>query len=247
MRVLALLCLCLFTAVLARPDDDIANLVKQLKDKDEAVRVKAAQTLRKRGVNSPMAVAPALVEAMLDKSTAVRNAAYEALEKVDENIAPHVFQMLYGMDKNSGMESLVRLKRDARNALPAFHHVYKQSSGDRRRMLEMMAAIAPKDKLVAQLTFAHLATASAGLREQAVELLGVIDATDKEKVAALTASLKDGEATVAVLDIVRALEKFGRDAAPALPLLKPLRFSSDDKLREAATKAIAAIEKAINP
>ena len=42
--------------------------------------------------------------------------------------------------------------------------------------------------------------------------------------------------------MIVALGSYGKDAAPALPLLKKLKLSPDDTIRKAALAAIAQIE-----
>jgi hypothetical protein len=69
--------------------------------------------------------------------------------------------------------------------------------------------------------------------------LSAIDADTADKVKAPVAAMGDG---VLILDVVKALEGYGRDAAPALPLLRKLRLSPDDAIRNAATDAIKKIE-----
>lgn len=69
--------------------------------------------------------------------------------------------------------------------------------------------------------------------------LNIIKATDEEKVKALVEALRDGQH---VIEVVKALTSFGRDAAPALPALKKLKLSDKDEIREAATAAVKAIE-----
>ena len=54
-----------------------------------------------------------------------------------------------------------------------------------------------------------------------------------------TTALGDGQTTLAV---ITALEGYGKDAAPALPLLNRLKVSPDDAIRKAAISAVEKIE-----
>jgi hypothetical protein len=66
-----------------------------------------------------------------------------------------------------------------------------------------------------------------------------IAAEPSDKVKALIVALEDGEYA---LFVIKALQEFGKDAEPALPLLKKLKLSSVDGIRQAATEAIKKIE-----
>src|SRR5262249_8149691 len=76
-------------------------------------------------------------------------------------------------------------------------------------------------------------------RRAGLNQLGVIEADVADKVKALVTAMGDG---VLLLDVVKALGGYGKDAVPALPLLRKLKMSPDDALGAAAPEAIRKIE-----
>jgi hypothetical protein len=61
----------------------------------------------------------------------------------------------------------------------------------------------------------------------------------RTRITALEKALNDGDMAV---EVIGALEKMGRDAAPAIPVLRQLKFSEKDAIREAAGNALKKIE-----
>jgi len=65
-----------------KEDRSIADLVRALKAKDEAVRIMAAEDLGERGPTEPDQAVPALADALKDPSANVRQVAVRALAKI---------------------------------------------------------------------------------------------------------------------------------------------------------------------
>ncbi len=76
-------------------------------------------------------------------------------------------------------------------------------------------------------------------RHLGLEYLGRVEAETADKVKVLVAALADQQA---IFEVINALEGYGKEAATALPMLKKLKLSPNDALREAARKAIEKIE-----
>jgi HEAT repeat protein len=85
---LGCLVLCGFPVhVHAQSKDDVPALIRQLKDKDDFVRLKAAKSLGKLGVDAKDAI-PALLETSTkDEDVDVRSVAKQALEKINDAVA----------------------------------------------------------------------------------------------------------------------------------------------------------------
>jgi HEAT repeat protein len=115
-RALALVLLLFLPAApsAARPAADAAAevqaLVRQLKDKDEVVRLKAAKSLGKLGADAKDAV-PALTEALEDPDEDVRSVAKQALAKIKA--------ALQAADKGESLRQLARHSADAKSEDPA--------------------------------------------------------------------------------------------------------------------------------
>jgi HEAT repeat protein len=92
----------------ARADtkDDVPALIKQLQDKDEIVRLKAAKALGKLGADAKDAV-PALTDAVKDTDEDVRSVAKQALAKIKEAMADS--------DKDAALTRLLALLKDAKS------------------------------------------------------------------------------------------------------------------------------------
>jgi hypothetical protein len=133
------------------------------------------------------------------------------------------------------------------NGNPALWVTGKPKTGKYHEdLLPTIAKIAPKDKRFATAVLGAIMLPNPrgdrALRERrvaALAQLNVIAATTGEKVEALVAALEDDQAAV---EVIQALQGYGKDAAPALPALKKLKQSPIDAVRNAAITAIAKIE-----
>ena len=249
--------LVLALAKTAKTRETILTLAKELKAKEPAKRIKALEQIAAYGPEANF-VGELLIDAMADPVPAVREVASGVLEKVNPKVYPHVFTILFGMSKFRAAEELGDLGSDAVIAVPLLLYCHQNTAlmGFRSNMFPVVAKIAPKDKRFAAAVLTQIATkpgtgvlgAPGGVtpgidgwsvRNNAIAQLKVIDAEPAEKVKALVTALGDGHDAGTVIN---ALQEFGKDAEPALPLLKKLKLSPDDYLRKAATEAIKKIE-----
>jgi hypothetical protein len=124
-------------------------------------------------------------------------------------------------------------------------------------LIDVIAQIAPKDRRLATIILDYVKTprtrpAPAKFGPQRTGLgskrgigmryLGLVDAGTADKVNVLVSALEDEADGGNVYPVITAIEGYGKDAAPALPLLKKMKLSSDDRLRRAATEAVKKVE-----
>lgn len=232
----------------AKAREALAPLLKELKAPAPEARIRALEKVAAFGPDAKI-VGDALVEAMLDRVPAVRNAATEALEKVEPAIQPHVFQLLYGENKYEAAGKLKAMGAEARHALPALAYVHQAAQGGVQLQLsvfalEAMTEIGPREKPVIQAVLRAVVAWKGKLRVEALARLNAVEATPKEKATALLAALQEEVRAGGgwAVPVIESLEKLGQDGAPAIPLLKQLKFAQDDQVRNAAVKALAKIE-----
>ncbi len=84
----------------------VESLIKQLKDKDEVVRLKAAKELGKLGTDAKDAI-PALTEALKDTDEDVRSVAKKAIALIKDAVA--------AIDKSSALKVLTDCLKDAKS------------------------------------------------------------------------------------------------------------------------------------
>ena len=221
----------------AKGRDRLLALVDDLKAKEPADRIKALEAIAAFGPDANI-IGEQLIEAMVDKTPAVRMAAAEALEKVNPKVYPHVFTLLFGMDKGRAVGGLEELGSTAAITVPLLLRL-RDDPTNPLSTWGAIAAIAPKDKRFTRVVLAAITDRERRDRFYVLQFLKVIDASTDEKVKVLVTALADGQD---MRSVIEALEGFGKDAAPALPLLRKLKFSPDDYIREIATRAIAKIE-----
>lgn len=176
---------------------------------------------------------------------------------------------------NLGAEAgiAIPLLLDCNENTPSWGGGNAKAGRDHEDLFPVIARIAPKDKRFAAAVLASIAGRRSGstatvigpsvpsgalagiaaanqrqeraLRDRRLGGIGqlkVIDATAAEKVGALAAALDD---RVALPSVVEALEDLGVEAKPALPVLKKLKSSTAADYRNAAIRAIARIELAL--
>jgi HEAT repeat protein len=233
----------------AKTREAVAPLLKELKAAAPEKRIHALEKIAAFGTDAKVPAGAAVVEAMLDRMPAVRNAASEALEKVDPTIQPHLFQLLYGQGQMEAIFKLEQMGAEAKNSLPALLFIYQAPPGTFNTRLpgytvQAMVKIAPTEKIVVQIVLNEIATGKTN-RSAALGYLDVIEVTNKDKVTALLLGLQDElrkNAPYGGAEVIHVLEKIGKDASPAIPLLKQLKFTQNDTIRDAAIKALAKIE-----
>jgi len=234
----------------AKIKEELLPIVKELKAAAPEAKIRALEKIATYGPDAKD-VGESLVEAMLDRLPAVRNAASEALEKVEPTIQPHVFQLLYGERRHEAATSLKKLGPAAKSSLPALLLVCRAGPISPQgwpvgvNSLAAITEVGPNDPRVAQ-TVLQLVVAWKGIpRLTAISALDRVEAKPKDKAATLLTVLQEevrAGSPAMVVPILEAMEKLGQDAAPAIPLLKQLKFAQNDATRNAAVKALAKIE-----
>lgn len=253
---------------LSETDDGILSDIKtalafglsaELESKDSAVRIRALEQLAALGRAARVVGADVIRVMAHDKVKKVQTAATDALEKIDPKVHEHVATLLFGTDKYGAVSALGRLEREAEMATDLLFELVeacKNSTAlvdDRLHLLETLALIAPSDKRFEKyvlesirMPIAKNAVRTVGISNRRFGLrhIQMISATKAEKAKALTAALEDGHLNYQVID---ELVTLGADAAPALPLLKKLKMSTEDGIRKVATDAVNKIESAMKP
>lgn len=247
----------------------IRVVARDLKDPQPEKRIKALETLATYGPDAEI-VGAEIIEAMRIGPQAVRDAASEAFEKINPKVHAHVFTIIRGTNKANAVQSLARMRRLAKVAVPLLHqcaespsdfgllHIGAEYRVDliefdvlrrtfaQRFVIDAIIEIDPADGKINDVilsTIRQKLTSSdhAGISERiwALQRLHKIGAPATDKIKALVTALDDGVGSPLVID---ALAGFGREAAPALPMLKKLKLSPDDNVRAKAAAAIARIE-----
>jgi hypothetical protein len=237
------------------------GLAAELESKDSAVRLRALQQLAASGRSASVVGADVIRVMGHDKVKKVQTAATDALEKIAPKVHEHVTTLLYGTDKRGAVARLGGLGSEAEMATDLLFELVEAIKNptaladDRVLLLGALAKLAPTDKrfekhVLESVRIPIANKAPAGLnvndlnRRFGLRYIQTISATNAEKARALVTALEDGQLRDAVID---ELVKLGPDAAPALPLLKKLKMSTDDHVRKVATDAVNQIESAKKP
>jgi HEAT repeat protein len=214
------LLLALPVTALADSKDDVAALIKQLKDKDPNARSKAARALENIDPAAKDAV-PLLIEVLKDRDPGYPLApiAAKALGRLGSAAVPALMETLEVKDgrvQAYAATALMRIGPDAKPAVPALIEVVKKY----------------KDP-------AHLA------RLNAIAALGKIGPGAKEAVPTLAEVAKDKPPmSAARLAAVTALGQIGPEAKAAVPTLIDLLGEEESKagpLRLEAARALGQI------
>lgn len=253
-------------------DKEYLPLVKQLKDKDAKVRLKAAVEISEKG-EAAASTATALCDAIMDISPRVAEAALVSMEKIRPDLYRHLSPMILDKDRYKQFQAIAGLGLLGEKAMPAkklllnrlrTETVTLQSIGDRfgtstqvggvdpRRhdsaVLVIMSAIEQMDPDNADVHKVRKSLASAGNK---------VDASRLEAIDSLIRWAGDDEKRrKEVLPIIGAAMQDQQLLIPAinrlgayeglskayLPTLKKLKLASDEATRVAATKAVDAIE-----
>jgi len=120
------------------PADDVPALIKQLKDKDESVRLRAVKRIEKLGRAAKEAV-PALTEALKDSDEDVRTVAKRALDVLNDSVQKEelaaLILQLKDKDETSRLQAakkLGQLGASAAEAIPALTSALKDPDADVR-------------------------------------------------------------------------------------------------------------------
>ena len=206
--------------------EEVTKLVKQLRDKDEFVRLKAAKALGKLGADAKDAL-PALNEALKDDDADVRSVAKQALASIND-----------ALDKPKSKDAVAVLERNLKAAKDTDKDVRIKAAGCLAKLLK------DPDEIIRL-------RAAQGLSEIGVEAKGTLEeltTASKDTDAAVRKMAKK-----AVENINAALEAEQGDRLKALaPLLKDLkdkdarkRLAAAEKLGEMGADAKSASESLV--
>ena len=235
-------------------DPKLAELAKALRDKTIKNRLKALGDAAKLGNDGKLLALP-IVEGLVEKYPANREAYLECLEKVHPALQKHIVTLLVDQDFSAKLDSfraIAKLKSDGAGAAPLlilFSQADRLKKFDQsvlhQEALRAMAAVAPNDPAVCKTIVGLIGTISqAGqfaeveVRRVAIELLPDIKADKKEVVKALTAALVERDTTIRATD---ALAAMGPEAKESLAALNKLKLDQQKDVRDAALRAIEKI------
>ena len=189
-------CLLVFSpGVRAQSKEQIQALVRQLQDKDESIRLKAAKELSNLGAKAWDAL-PALKTASSDSDPDVRDMAEKAVQRIvkDAN-SPN-------SSKNPKIEPLLQDLRNRKNSV-------------RIEALEGLAKLGDEGKVAGRDVVAMLLDGTPAVREKAAETLEKINPQVHRPVIALLVDKNTSKRVAAI----RAIAQMGKEGEPAMPVL----------------------------
>jgi HEAT repeat protein len=246
-------------------DEEIKELLKELKSNADSRRISACGQLAKLGTEAKELASKSLCQTATDKSAKVREAALEALEKVNPDLYPHAV-VVVAHDRLKTAESLAAIKKlgdDALDFMPILLFALKRvTTNDRNRMFQdgsfressdreefrnIVAALAAVDgndvETVRLICGLFKATHGEQERKAILDAIRVIaadqDQMRKHLISTLKTALQDENTILAAVPICGIC---GQEAKELIPLLKKFKLSRSEELRKAAAKAIEEIE-----
>jgi hypothetical protein len=258
------LCLTAFVFVLApcqgRADDEIDNLVKNLRSKDPKIRIGAAEGLMKKGEEAS-AAAPALCDALLDPSSQVGLAALAAIEKVRPDLYKPLTKIVLerflslkigavrelGLMRQKALPTINVLLTVLRKELAVKTPTQLGFSEQTRELYAVIRQISPDDLESIKMMTVMAGASSRGMyaRTQAIGFLNDWAAADtvkrKEVLPIVKAGLDD---QICQASCIMIAGSYGLLATECLPILKVLKLSQFEQTRNLATEAVDKIENA---
>ncbi|MEI7688024.1 MAG: HEAT repeat domain-containing protein [Planctomycetota bacterium] len=235
----------------AKNAEMIPPLIKDLQSKDYKVRLAAIENLEKMGPTAKVAGAAIVEYGMMSASPKVREAAFDAFEKIDPNVYKEVFILLVDNNfdkKNNAIRDLRVMGGKALAAIPVLKVLAGTPnsgfSGDPLYLLSVITDIAPDDLALQNTVLAYVASkkTSTENRSIAIRLMNKIPIENKQKYDALDAAFSStGISTSDRVQIINEIAKLGADAKVGLPWLRKLRFDPNAEVRRAAELAVEAI------
>jgi HEAT repeat protein len=202
---------------------------KDLKSDDPDIRGKAVFSLGVIGTSAEEAV-PDLAEVLVsDPSPGVRAEAALSLFKIapaSHGAVPALAQALDDETPLVRINAVVALRRLKEAARPAIPELIRAMQDERNQT--------NADKFPFT------------IQEGAARALGSASAGTDAAVPALTTALKNAETYDFQMALVRALGEVGKEAGPAVPLIRKLHDSGDNHIREVATEALKQIGSPID-
>jgi hypothetical protein len=265
LRRAAVLMLLVLAAVLPLAADDKAplksgsksepqeKLIKELRTAPlPANRIKAAESLGAEGANSQWAAAD-LCAVMLDRNLKVRQAATEALQKINPQLSAIAVPLIVDESRETGVEQLLKVcaKGDDFEALsPIVLYRFRRITGpdgspeEAEVCLQALFDCGRRDKEIVEV-IATTATKSTmtPLRARALGLLPELGIKDSKRVVTiLTLALKT-DCDANKLIAMQALVKLDKPALAAKDALRKLKGSPNADVRQAADETLKAIDK----
>jgi HEAT repeat protein len=236
-------------------DAKVDDIVKDLKSKNAATRMKAVTRLADLGEEGK-AAAPALVEFMLESWPRNREKFLDTLEKIDGESQTHILSFLSEMEaekKLAAVEEMENLGPEGKACLPLLLKFFyldrmgklTQDFSFAQRIIPAMIKINPEDKAVIAAVLSAVSVQGripdSVLRQKAIEAAKELKVDPKLLVKAYTSALND---PMSRLQAIEAMGLMGKEGTDALPVLMKLKFDMTKEVREAAQTAIEQIKEA---
>jgi HEAT repeat protein len=209
------------------------------------VRWRAADALNQMGKDAA-AAGPDLVTALSDPDALVRDVAAQAVGKLAPDVPGAVPALVKLFPDKTAVRAVSNFKRAGAEAVPHLLPLLNDPKLDvptRRQVIRTLGKIGePAKAAVPALIELTDKDPDAGIREQAAEALGDIGpGAAAEGIPALVRALKHPAAMVR-RDAVRSLGQMGPAAKGVLADVKPLTADPDERVREAAARAVRQID-----
>jgi HEAT repeat protein len=220
-----------------RPDP--AELERRLGDKKEHIRRGAVILLRLTGDDA----VPALVKALRDSNSHVRNEAFNVLvERIDQPAAAAALleELLAPRGNHRGVVGAFRKVGRADELVPVVRRALKGEAAVRDGGLQAVRELGPAAKDTAPELRALLQDASPVVRGRAAVALVEVGADARDAVPVLLARLDDRDSRVRA-EAARALGRAGGDARTVSPALEALLLLDYQDVAEAAAEGLAAL------
>jgi HEAT repeat protein len=215
----------------AKVDEKLVPLIKDMRSKDNKVRLAAIAKLEELGADAKPAGAAIVEYGMMSPNTAVKNAANAAFEKIDPLVHKEIITVYYDEDeekKNAAVTSLQLMGSKAKAAVPIIKGYHQFLVGKHRytpsNTLAALVKIAPDDESVQAAILALVGGSDSALprsnirgrdREFVVKLMHELKIDDKQKLAPLVSGIaaagrfyeRDREMMIAELGKLRVENK----------------------------------------
>ncbi len=256
----------------AKPEEvekEYLALVTQLKDKDVKVRLKAAVDLGGKG-EAAASTATALCDAILDTSPRVGEAALVALEKVRADLYKQVSVVILDKDRGRQFQAVAELGALADKALPAKKLLLSRLKAEtvtlkciddfgrpiggvstRRQDSAVLVLMSALEQIDPDNADAHkvrklLAGVGNNISESRLDAIDALirwagedEVRRKEILPLIGQTLTDNELLIAGINRLAA---YGKLSKQYLPTLKKLKLAGAEVVRDAALRAVDAID-----
>jgi HEAT repeat protein len=203
---------------------------------------------------------------IMSNNAEVREAAMDAIAKIDPEISKQVAIILNDKseeNRDKAVLTLSKMGKSAKSAAPAikFHALHvasrnlqnsaKNPQYEAFEMIVLLSKIDPDDSTVSEMAMRAVAgndknirlrrTGTETFRNEAIALLNSLNIDKNKKFAAIVLGIS--QTTVDKVLLINELGNLGEDASPAVKLLKKLKGDLDPKVRAAAEAALSKIGK----